>query len=349
MMKTGLSMLSAVLLLVFLSACQRRENNLGEQRGQFVALDSSQAAQHIASDPEEGFFERVNAVDMGLQLRQCFPDSLLRRDILPRYRLALRRDVSSFSEEEAALLLAQLRIIRQWAVDFGAADLFPDTLKLIKSRGSLYGEGAFFTRGKAIIVPEDALQRPNRQELRRTLLHELFHIYSRRHPKKREALYSILGFEPLNAAVRLPDSIAGQVLLNPDGLADHFAVKLENGADSVLAYPLLRARPDCYREDQPGFFAYIDFQLYPLTLTPDGEYTLALDAAGNSPITYYELPGFFDRIGDNTSYIIHPDEILADNLALLFLRAYEPEQLAETVFSARGEQILKDMRAIITR
>jgi hypothetical protein len=31
------------------------------------------------------------------------------------------------------------------------------------------------------------------------------------------------------------------------------------------------------------------------------------------------VSGFFEQIGKNTKYIIHPEEILADNFALLFL------------------------------
>ena len=32
-----------------------------------------------------------------------------------------------------------------------------------------------------------------------------------------------------------------------------------------------------------------------------------------------ELSGFFEQVGRNTEYIIHPEEILAENFALLIL------------------------------
>jgi hypothetical protein len=331
------------------ASCQRRAERPAEQRGEFVVLDSSRAAALIARDTVEYFFDRIGRIDMGLQLRTCFPDTVPRRRILAQYRDRLRQDVSTFSEREEALLRSQLHIVRQWAIDMGV-DLFPDSLFLLKSRGSLYGEGAFFTRGRAIVIPQSALERPDRAELRRTLLHELFHIYSRLHPGQRKALYRIIGFVPLDGPVLLPDILAGQRLLNPDGLADSFALRLAYRGDSLLGYPLVRAKPACYQPEQEGYFSYLDFQVYPLSKREEGEgFAVSADSLGNSPISYYELPSFFDQIGDNTSYIIHPDEILADNLALMFLLEYDAGQLNELVLSERGRQILEDMREVLTR
>jgi hypothetical protein len=33
-----------------------------------------------------------------------------------------------------------------------------------------------------------------------------------------------------------------------------------------------------------------------------------------------QVSGFFEQVGRNTEYLIHPEEILADNFALLFSR-----------------------------
>jgi len=349
MMRFRIAVVLAGCSLGLLWGCQRRAERPADQRGTFVVLDSSRAAVLIARDTVESFFDRVGRVDMGLQLQTCFPDTARRSRILAEYRDRLRRDVSNFSEREEAILRSQLHIIRQWTIDMGV-DLFPDSLFLLKSRGSLYGEGAFFTRGRAIVIPRSALERPNRAELRRTLLHELFHIYSRLHPDQREALYRIIGFVPLDGPVHLPDAVAGRRLLNPDGLADSFALRLAHRGEALLAYPLVRANADCYQPEKERYFAYLDFQVYPLRKREEGEgFSVTADSLGNSPFSYYELPGFFDQIGDNTSYIIHPDEILADNLALLFLLEYDARQLNDLALSERGRQILEDMREVLTR
>jgi hypothetical protein len=36
-----------------------------------------------------------------------------------------------------------------------------------------------------------------------------------------------------------------------------------------------------------------------------------------------EVSGFYEQVGENTGYIIHPEEILADNFALLMMRDQE--------------------------
>ncbi len=49
------------------------------------------------------------------------------------------------------------------------------------------------------------------------------------------------------------------------------------------------------------------------------------------------ISGFYEQVGRNTGYIIHPEEILADNFALLVLAQK----------NVRSPQILDDMRTIL--
>lgn len=56
---------------------------------------------------------------------------------------------------------------------------------------------------------------------------------------------------------------------------------------------------------------------------------LIVQRIGNSPGTYdmsnpvlldvRQVRGFYEQVGRNTNYIIHPEEILADNFSLLLL------------------------------
>jgi hypothetical protein len=48
-------------------------------------------------------------------------------------------------------------------------------------------------------------------------------------------------------------------------------------------------------------------------------------------------PAYFDRIGRNTKYIIHPDEILADNFTLLVFGVDKPTSPA--VLAALRERL----------
>ncbi len=81
---------------------------------------------------------------------------------------------------------------------------------------------------------------------------------------------------------------------------------------------MLLARSERYDVKKGGeFFDSMDFRLLVLdeaggrfrpSVLPDGKPRLLNPA---------EVPDYLDQIGRNTGYIIHPEEILADNFVLL--------------------------------
>jgi hypothetical protein len=50
-----------------------------------------------------------------------------------------------------------------------------------------------------------------------------------------------------------------------------------------------------------------------------------------------EVSGFFEQVGRNTKYVIHPEEILAENFALLIVDEHD----------APSPEILQKMRLIL--
>jgi hypothetical protein len=85
--------------------------------------------------------------------------------------------------------------------------------------------------------------------------------------------------------------------------------------------PLLLSRVEKYDVERGGeFFAYIKLQF--LVMEKEiGSANLKIVLDGSSPkiVGVERLSGFFEQVGRNTEYIIHPEEILADNFALLVL------------------------------
>ena len=72
-----------------------------------------------------------------------------------------------------------------------------------------------------------------------------------------------------------------------------------------------------------GVLPVLSFHLYPIT---DGDTpTLVRHEAGHvvrwNPNA---VPNFAEQVGRNTGYIIHPDEILADNAAMLVYPQFPP-------------------------
>ena len=57
------------------------------------------------------------------------------------------------------------------------------------------------------------------------------------------------------------------------------------------------------------------------------------------------VPDFFEQITDNTGYIIHPDEIIADNFMYIMMRGKEGG--LQKNFSEAGLQLLKNIKSVL--
>ncbi|MDZ4683406.1 MAG: hypothetical protein SH848_06815 [Saprospiraceae bacterium] len=305
---------------------------------ELLFMDSLQAAKAIVKDDTEHFFEAISMLDIAIQLKFISAHQRTRETFLQEYRFYLQDDVRAFTETEKALLkdvLAEaFRLCSQLS-----PDLIPDTLGLIKTPGKHYGPSVFYTRERNIIIPQSDLLEPNRAELLRVMLHELFHIYSRYHPKQRRDLYALIGFRPLpggRAALRFPPKLEALLLTNPDGINVAYAIRLPHPTRSdVQAIPLIRSRYPAFNPGIRAFFPYLQFDLYAIRQKSDGTFVVLSRSDGSSTLLEGEKKGFYAQIGDNTNYIIHPDEILADNFALLLLEG------------VGGDGLLKGMRRVM--
>jgi hypothetical protein len=308
-----------------------------------VFLDSLAAAEAISRDEAEGFFERIQPLDMAIQMGLPLPEAAQREAMLPAYREFLRADVVGFEPKERQLLQRAFRIALKRCQPF-RPDFFPDTVFLIKTLGRHYGPSVYYTRERSIVIPQNELAQRDAETLAQVMLHELFHLFSRREPQQREQLYGLLGFQRLSQPVELPACLQQRQVLNPDGLADAYALPLEapDGTTS-LALPLLLADTFAYLPGR-AYFDYLDLQLFPLQAAA-GNWSVATSASCRSPLPPPEyLPAFWERVGDNTAYIIHPDEILADNFVLL---TQSSEDLRRQRISARGKAILEELGRVL--
>ncbi|NUO00792.1 MAG: hypothetical protein HUU01_09260 [Saprospiraceae bacterium] len=305
---------------------------------ELLFLDSLQAAKEIVKDDAEHFFEAISMLDMKIQLKFIAQRQHQRETLLQEYRFYLQDDVRAFTEPEQVLLREVLGEAFRLCLNLSPA-LLPDTLRLIKTPGKHYGASVFYTRERSIIIPQSDLLEPDRSELLRVMLHELFHIYSRYHPKQRQDLYELIGFRPLpggRAALRFPANLEELLLTNPDGINVAYAIRLPHPTRSeIQAIPLIRSRYPAFNPAIREFFPYLQFDLYPIRQKSDGTFVVLSRSDGSSTLSEEEKQGFYEQIGDNTDYIIHPDEILADNFALLAMEG------------VRGDVLLKGMRRVL--
>jgi hypothetical protein len=185
----------------------------------------------------------------------------------------------------------------------------PKTIALLKTTGAEEGQ-AFYTRDTAIVFPEGQLT--NATPLEKTIAHELFHILSRENPAMREALYQAIGFTSC-AELQLPASLQSRKITNPDAPRNDHSIRLRVDGKEVAAVPILFSATEKYDTHRGGeFFSYLQFQFL---ILENGSGRLS----AGEVVPPARVSGFFEQVGRNTDYVIHPEEILAENFALLVL------------------------------
>lgn len=190
----------------------------------------------------------------------------------------------------------------------------PPRVLLVKTSGEEEGHAAY-TRQNAIILPERLAGDPE-LALEGMILHEIFHVMSRHQPELRQRLYHVIGFRPITA-VSYPLELRDRKITNPDGYQTGWAITVTNKNRAVPAIPILYANQPRYESKRGGeFFDYLVFEL--LVVTRVNERWQPLLVGGHPQLLLTrEAGGFLDQVGRNTDYLIHPDEILAENFVRL--------------------------------
>ncbi len=338
-------------ICLFISnACNAQQTTLEIHLGNgkvVQLLDSSDASKAITHDKMDGFFEKVTACEMSIQMKKALEPGQTRENLLPGYVQFLREDVSSFSADDIKFLTAVVQKMYKTVSEVGTA-IFPDTLKLIKTKGRHYGDGVWYTRENCIIIPADEMAAKRTNAFTATMYHELFHVYSRLNPAKSAALYKLIGFESIGYEnIAVPPALAERLFFNPDGV--DFAQKIslaQKDNTTIQAVPVIYSNHVGYKEGNKEFFGYLEFNLYQIERQNDGKWQVKVKDDGfSSTLSMESQPDFFAQIKDNTGYIIHPDEVMADNFS--FIMQERNGSKVTMKFSAPGKQLLADVEAVI--
>ena len=197
---------------------------------------------------------------------------------------------------------------------------FPKRIVLVHTTGQ-EESGAAYCRGNAIILPVQRLQAPARRT-ERLVIHELFHVLSNQNPKLRKELYAVIGFRPCND-VPLPDGYRERKITNPDGPAVDYYIELDERGKKMAAAPILFSKVKKFPGGDASFFQLMQFKL--MVIEKRGDRFAAVIENGVPVLLDVDSremktpKSFFQQIGRNTRYIIHPDEVLADNFVDLVL------------------------------
>jgi len=239
----------------------------------------------------------------------------------------VRTNVLPWTAGEEAPFSAAVRALAPKMKDFALP--FPDRILLVKATGSEEADTPY-TRTNAIVFPQSGTGASG-LPLQRTLCHELFHILTRCDPGFRERMYGAIGFQPCDEP-EFPENLREQKLTNPDAPRNNHLTRVTYQGREVSVIPILISNVARYDRQAGGtLFDYLQCRL--LVVEPGGETGRVKPLLANGkPVLaeFTEVSGFYEQVGRNTEYVIHPEEILADNFELLVLgrdRIRSPEVL----------------------
>lgn len=268
---------------------------------QFATVDGGRAVV-VARDE---YVQRLSALERALKAKSEDPVSEA------AFLQTLADAVRPWSDADRAAAQDALAMIRAPLAELGLP--LPNTVIFVKTSGA--GEGNLpHTRSNAMMLTEHVLNQP--PILARLLAHELFHIASRQNKAWRDAMYATIGFVPIEE-VALPAQLAARRITNPDAPRIDVAIKVLTDDGPVWVAPLLQSTADRYDAARDGeFFAYLTLAWLEVAR---GERTPQRAELEHPPRMHgtADLRGFNEQIGRNTAYVIHPEEILADNFAQL--------------------------------
>jgi hypothetical protein len=345
--------MSCVLILFcgFFMACRTDKKNTEIQLSgiqKVLLLDSLAASKAIVKDDIEHFFDKIQSVDMMIQTKHSY-DSTAKRDmILSDYKTFIQHDVEDFTKAESDFLVKVMTETFELC-NAVSSKIYPNEIKLVKTKGKHYGDDTYYTRENLIVIPKAALIKPNYDEFLKVMLHEISHIYTRTNPTTKAQLYASIGFKRIVQPLEINDSLRKRILMNPDGIDENWAtvLTLDKGKEA-FTIPLIYANEVSFKRDKQEFFQYLGWNYYEITPSVSGN-NLTVQTVGNLQKSTLNTTGINKLFKDkfNTDYIIHPDEIIADNFAIALLSHKNPKILLP--LTEGGRKLIETINSILAK
>jgi hypothetical protein len=311
--------------------------------GLAAGLALAAAACAHAEDTRFAFATQAEArVALGAQDDYVRTTSTLERSVVmgsaeamdtERFAAAMQAAALEWTEDERKPFAAVLVRVERFLS--GMKRKGPSTILIVKASDRLM-EGFPHTRGNAIVIQEGMLlemtKRPAMMEF--LIVHEAFHVLTRANPGLREELYRAIGFRAC-AAVEVPKALERLRLTNPDAPESRHAIGVRWRGRPVEVLPVIHFGSEKV-DPKAGFVSQMHTSW--LVVERRQERCVAHDEGAKLD----ELEGLREQVGNNTGYLIHPEEILADNFALLYRETVSPG-----VTRIRSPEILERIRDIL--
>jgi hypothetical protein len=302
MLNTTRRALAAAFAAFILTACATAQSTPAPAPQRFVIATPEQGAPVFTADDE--FMAVVTPADISIRTRM--PEGT-RADLVRTYAGALEPWTDAERARLEAMLArreAQLQSVARW---------LPESVLLVKSNGAA-DTSLPHTRGNAINM---GMQLPaSDDDLDGLFFHELFHVLSRHNAARHDEMYALIGFVP--CAINLPADVRARTVTNPD--APHLRWAAPTGEAGNFVTAVLFADPPRWNPEQPVFGRYFNLRFLLSELGSDGQCTLALQNGGPVELGGEQAIAAFHAVaGANTNYVLHPEELLADNFSQLMM------------------------------
>jgi len=255
---------------------------------------------------EDGFLRTMSPLDRQLRLQSSTPIAY------DDYVSFVREQALAWTPAEIETLSRTIALVRR---SLEAHQLWldlPDEIWLVKTTGAEEGNVGNYTRGDAIFMPASRNGHDAEGYLG-VIYHELFHVMTRHEPAVRKPLYAIVGFEYCGE-ITYPSDLRARRITNPDAFHHDAYINLSVDGETFAAVPLTLGRSAGYTSG--SLFDNLEIRL--MRVEEANSTWRAVREGGE--LRLYELDGvdgYFEQIGRNTNYIIHPEEILATNFSMV--------------------------------
>lgn len=311
-----------------------------------VFLSVADGRKAILATQGDPFFATLGRMDAEIRLRE--PLGAMPRDIwMPQLTRLFTDSIQPWQPDEIARIqqAAQAVMARAEAI---SPSLIPAEWKFVKTDGS-EESGGCYTRADTIFLSSPMLQRmtsasQGRGSLPFLIAHETAHVYSRLNPLTKEQLYRRLGYEPAGGTIDLGTQLEAIRLTNPDGPRVEHVLRVETPQGELPVISVIYSQhPQFDPRAGRTIFQYLKHGLFVVQPTASGWRTVSGQDGRLVQYTPEQLPGFFAKVGNNTRYVIHPDEVLAENLAILLTSGTQGATNGNDVLLLRDlESILRD-------
>lgn len=233
--------------------------------------------------------------------------------------------VEEWQQNEIDVLKLLINNVKTKIERLGLKLNFPDKIKLIKSTLKEEGSAISYTRVDNIVLKGDVTED--------FIIHELFHILTRFNPVKKDELYQTINFEKSNR-IEYPSAIKDNIVTNPDAPFLEHTIKLTiDGVQKEAVFIL-------YSEKNYESGSFFNYMKQKLMLVEGGNNNKAPVLNNGMPVLldFSAASDLKEKIGRNTSYTLHPEEILSDH----FVTLVKPK-------SATDPSFIEAMRVALTK